>query len=250
MNMITDKIKRSLFILCTVLLITGVGFPTAAGTKSIHGKLKAGDIVYFGKYEQDGNTKNGRERIEWRVLEKRGGKLLLLSKHVLDLKPYHTEEDNITWEKCSLRKWLNHQFIKSAFTEKERKRIRKTKMENKDNKGKMKGFCWDSKGGSSTWDKVFLLSIDEAKRYLKTEQNREGEITDYGIRFLGQMGELSEEELRETEFKENRNWSWWLRSPGYDQHRAGGILYDGSIEEGGFEVDQYDVGIRVAVWID
>ena len=44
--------------------------------------------VKLGKYEQDNNFDNGKEDIEWIVVEKEGGKALLLSKYIIDLKQY------------------------------------------------------------------------------------------------------------------------------------------------------------------
>ena len=46
--------------------------------------------VFFGKYEQDGDLSNGPEDIEWIVLDidKKNNEALLLSKYVIDVKPY------------------------------------------------------------------------------------------------------------------------------------------------------------------
>lgn len=41
---------------------------------------KAGDYVFFGAYEQDNNTSNGKEDVEWLVLEVKDGKALVISK--------------------------------------------------------------------------------------------------------------------------------------------------------------------------
>lgn len=51
---------------------------------------KVGDYVFFGAYEQDNNTANGKENIEWLVLEVKDGKALVTSKYALDCKPYNT----------------------------------------------------------------------------------------------------------------------------------------------------------------
>ena len=72
---------------------------------------KVGHYVSFGKYEQDNNTSNGKEKIEWLVLEVKDGKALVISKYALDCKPYNTSSTNVTWETCSLRNWLNNDFI-------------------------------------------------------------------------------------------------------------------------------------------
>ena len=45
---------------------------THAKTKNLSKSVKVGDIVYFGKYEQDGNGKNCQEKIKWQVLDKKG----------------------------------------------------------------------------------------------------------------------------------------------------------------------------------
>ena len=101
-----------------------------------HGQCAVkGDTVTFGKYPQASNTP---DPIKWLVIEvvpsseDAEGRLLLLSKYVLDVKPYHTSYTMITWEKCSLRKWLNDGFMKTAFDRSEKKRILKTHLENAD----------------------------------------------------------------------------------------------------------------------
>ena len=55
-----------------------------------------GGIVTFGRYEQDGNEENGPEGIEWIVLDVQDGKVLLLSKYGLEVKPYNTEHTEHT----------------------------------------------------------------------------------------------------------------------------------------------------------
>jgi tetratricopeptide (TPR) repeat protein len=82
-----------------------------------------GDYVFFGKYEQDGNTSNGTEAIEWIVLSKDESKILVLSKYALELLPYHTSNESVTWGTCSLREWLNNDFIDSAFSSSEEEMI-------------------------------------------------------------------------------------------------------------------------------
>lgn len=37
--------------------------------KALGATYKVGDIIKFGHYEQDGNTANGKEEIEWQVLK-------------------------------------------------------------------------------------------------------------------------------------------------------------------------------------
>ena len=47
------------------------------------------DYVTFGHYEQDNNTVNDKEVIEWKEMDKNGGSILLLSKYGLDHKKYN-----------------------------------------------------------------------------------------------------------------------------------------------------------------
>lgn len=79
--------------------------------------------ITLGKYEQDNNTDNGSEAIEWIVLETDGDKALILSKKILDCKPFNKGFAECTWETSSLREWLNSDFLNSAFTESEQARI-------------------------------------------------------------------------------------------------------------------------------
>jgi len=45
---------------------------------------KVGDIVYFGTYEQDNDTTNGKEDIKWLVLAKENNRVLVISDKALD----------------------------------------------------------------------------------------------------------------------------------------------------------------------
>ena len=56
-------------------------------------KLKnaeVGDYITFGLYEQDNDLSNGKENIEWLILELKDEKALVISKYALDSKPYNT----------------------------------------------------------------------------------------------------------------------------------------------------------------
>ena len=78
----------------------------------------------LGRYEQDNNLSNGEEDIEWIVLKKANGKLLLVSRFALDCQPYHDEvSSNVPWEDCLLRKWLIEEFYVKAFSDGEKNLI-------------------------------------------------------------------------------------------------------------------------------
>ena len=125
----------------------------------------SGSIVTFGRYEQDNNIANGLEEIEWIVLDydENDHKALLLSRYGLDAKPFNEIIGNITWEKCSLRSWMNDEFLRSAFTAEEQAAILTTAVDNSASQGYSE---WDTDGGNNTQDQIFLLSYAEANRYL------------------------------------------------------------------------------------
>ena len=47
-------------------------------------QYRIGDVITFGKYEQDNKTSNGKEDIEWIILDRQGDKVLLISRMALD----------------------------------------------------------------------------------------------------------------------------------------------------------------------
>ena len=92
-----------------------------------------GSIVSFGHFEQDNDLSNGPEPIQWIVLDKIDGHLLLLSASCLKGMAYNTAAFTpVTWETSSLRAWLNEDFLSSAFTEEEKALIPTVSNENPD----------------------------------------------------------------------------------------------------------------------
>ena len=75
----------------------------------IPANLAVGEYISFGHYPQ---TASGTDDmpIEWIVLEADGDSALLLSRYALDCQPFNTKQDFVTWETCTLRKWLNSDF--------------------------------------------------------------------------------------------------------------------------------------------
>ena len=141
-----------------------------------------GDIIVFGSYEQDGNTANGKEPIEWEVLDTEGDRVFVVSKYILDLKMYDEDYDNVdaawTWEASTLRKWLNHDFYEEAFTAPEQEQIIETLVINKDNPLRNESGSTIFTNEVDTYDKVFLLSTDEVYRYYEFNMT-ERETEDY-----------------------------------------------------------------------
>lgn len=78
---------------------------------------KVGNIVTYGHYEQDLNTNNGKEPIEWIVLQydAENGKCLLLSLYALDARRFDLSTYQ-GWDMSEIRSWLNGTFLNNAFS--------------------------------------------------------------------------------------------------------------------------------------
>ena len=214
-----------LFLVVVIYLL----IPVSSGEKQGH-NVVVGDIIKFGTYEQDNNTANGQEEIEWIVLDKKDGKALLISKYGLDCQPYNTSRTSVTWEICTLRSWLNSTFYTTAFNADQQSMIASTTLTNPDNPE------FGTEGGNNTNDKVFLLSIAEAKQYFASNTARMLTATAYA--------------KAKGAYVYNGSSSWWLRSPGSSSCGAACVLYVGSVSYGGIGVDYDGRAVRPALWIN
>ena len=233
------------------------------------------DNIYFGTYQQssagstepdgtegvdwiksDTANKNGQgpyyyiDPVKWRVLENADGQLFLLSDQNLDVFQYHTDSESVTWEKSTMRSWLNgysaeqntggssgidytsDHFIGTAFSEKEQGAIADTTVVNDDNPDH------NTEGGNDTTDQIFLLSIEEV-------QNADYGFTDDSSRIAtntayvaggGEIGGNMLHGVGEADY-------WWLRSPGDLNHRAAGVAAGVSVDGG---VGGYGYSVRIA----
>lgn len=141
----------------TNMLCVDAGVKIVTSGSSGQSNYKVGDIIKFGHYEQDGNLENGKEEIEWEVLKVESDRVLVVSKYALDCKKYNEERTNVTWETCTLRKWLNNDFKNAAFTVEEQLFIPTVRVVTEDNP------VYGTTGGNDTIDKIFCLSLEEVK---------------------------------------------------------------------------------------
>ena len=210
---------------------------------------EVGNIVTFGTYPQ---TAAGFDStpIEWIVLDydEANHKALLLSKYGLEAKPYNTEWVDVTWETCTLRSWLNNDFLNKAFSAEEQSAILTAAVNNSAGQGYS---GWSTDGGNNTQDKIFLLSYAEANRYLGVKyweddygNNMKSRVapTEYAI----QTGAWISDSYKTADGKP-AGW-WWLRSPGRDQRSAADVDVDGSLD-----FDDVNCGsgcVRPAFWLN
>ena len=185
---------------------------------------KNGDVIIENtKYHKTEKDYFKYEPIKWRILQSENGEAFLLSDVILDKQLYNENDKYVTWEKSSLRAWLNKKFINTAFSDEEKEKINITEIINQDNP------VYGTEGGNNTFDKIFLLSLSEVS------EQQDGEK--YG--FL-------DDEIRgcgKSDFSKTGSW-WWLRSPGYDSGYAAGVYDYGWVYRYGHDVGSSDDGVR------
>lgn len=181
---------------------------SAAGIEKCETLLEywVGGEVVFGSFEG--------KPIRWQVADQRGKMRLLVAREIVTRRCYHrTTLEDATWSDCSLRRWLNKEFLEAAFTPQERLRIVPNKLQN------LRNRKFYTQGGMDTMDRVHILSPDEVERYMPDQSERAG------------------------------NGWWWLRSPGSNLFSAAAVYDDGSMYENGIHIDYELGGVRPAVWV-
>ncbi|MFR1558318.1 protein kinase domain-containing protein [Anaerobutyricum hallii] len=178
-------------------------------------------IIGKEKYHRAKKSYFKYEPIKWRVIKCENGEALLLSDIVLDKQKYNKRLKKVTWEKSTLRKWLNKKFMNRAFSSSEQEAIRTTKVINEDN------YYYKTDGGNDTLDKIYLLSLSE------TDEEKEYGFTDsYGMTIkYSNYADLCDYQY------------WWLRTPGEKNISAAAVDMSGEAYVGGGESDM-ELGIR------
>ena len=207
--------------------------PVSSSYSSPFQNIKIGDIYSFGRYEQDNNYNNGSEAVQWKCIDidYNSGRALMLSVYGLETIAYHWQSQPVTWESCSLRDYLNSNFYKGVFSDSERQWIVQTLNSNPGSS------AFGTYGGNSTYDYVFLLSIDEVLRYFPYEALRKTQPTALA-QAHGAYGTADP----------GCAW-WWLRSPGQFSSAATSINSLGVLLNTGPDVSDVTGMIRPAVWV-
>ncbi len=196
--------------------------------------LAYGNKIVIGSYEQNGNTEDGKEPIEWTVANafNSGGKrkALLVSNECLFVAPYNDVRVSTSWADSTLRDYLNEEFLNEAFTKEEKEYLFKANISNLPVTS-----YGDVDAGKMTEDFVF---IPDYSNYLE-----------FG-NFVSGKASYTEAAKAEAEKHENivEN-SWWVRNPGVAADRAVVMVNDAEmVLESGEYVDLV-CGVRVAVWV-
>lgn len=190
---------------------------------------QVGGYVTLGRYEQNDNLSDGAEPIEWLVLERREGKLLLLSRHVLDYIPFNATDGLTVWDASTIRRWLDDTFYPAAFSAAERTTVLVSHVTPDRN------TLFETDPGRATNSHVFLMGMAEVNTYFKTEADRMCLPTAYA----NAQGAIA---------VEGSGCMWWLRTPGYDCSATARVLEDGSVSFIG-QPARRGLGVRPAVWV-
>lgn len=189
-----------------------------------------GSYVKFGRYPQ--NNGATPEPIEWQVIENDGKTALLLSKCGLECRKFHIKKVETCWRDCDLRKWLNEDFFSNAFTNDEQSKIVKSTINTNGN------LFFHTTGCGETLDKIFCLSIDEARneRYIQSDDSRRCRPTAYA--------------LKHGVWKNAAGYcKYWLRSSGHRADIAANVSTNGAVSDNGYKVDCSTFAVRPALRI-
>ncbi len=206
-------------------------------------KYNYGDIVTYGKYEQDRNEENGQEDIEWIILDVDGDKAFVVSKYALDCEIYNPQFVKApSWENSSIRKWLNGEFLNTAFSDDEQKNIILTSINNRVVSEVYYYHVTQMSKVASTEDKIFLLSLEEVYCYLPTRDSFECKATE----FAKLSGVSCNYDVDVVDH-------WWTRTIVSDKtsnKNCVTIDYKGFADVACKNVTDNGVGVRPAMWID
>ena len=182
--------------------------------------------IWYGVYPQNDTTGTQLEPIKWYLIQKDYDEILLISEKVLDAKCYDDAGSNV-WANSSMREWLNNTFINNAFT---------TDQINNDIVNKIL-----TTDGSTTYDRVFLLTKDEATDYFVNVDSRQAAGTAYFENLPGI-----------TKFTDGKR-EWWIRgsSETYSSAYANYITHNGNIITYDYYsyVENAGYGVRPAIYI-
>ncbi|MDF2822404.1 MAG: hypothetical protein K0R15_2852 [Clostridiales bacterium] len=201
--------------------------------------MEIGDKLIFGEYE-------------WRILDIKDDKVLILTEEIIELRDYHNKSIDITWKDCELRRYLNGEFYDN-FSENDRERIIETINTNPGN------LWYKADGGEDTIDKIFILSMDDVVRTYFGDSSRLLDYPSKNQRYWFQRKD--ENNIKRRAAFLNSPWWWWVRTPGKNNRVAVYIHGDGNIGIQGNGVSKRNTnvihqltndnrgGIRPALWI-
>ena len=202
------------------------------------------------------------EPLIWRALEVRDGTVLLLSNSAVECEPFQRDLQDVSWENCTLRSWLNgydasanasaidysgngESFLEIAFSDKEQEAILETAVRNEAN------YYFGMDSGEKTNDRIFPLAESEifiydsaqihgfSRRDEVADRAKQFQPTDYAIR----KGIWYEQDG-------SRNVFWITRTTGYTHANVVYVDESGYMFNRGILVTCKDAAIIPALVLD
>jgi len=233
------KMFLAVLILFFAVIITGCssgGSGSGSGGGGGVRPVSIGDIITFGEYQ-------------WRVLDIKDGKALIITEGVIECRPYHETYMSVTWLDCDLREYLNGEFY-NKFSNTDKARIIETNIINQNNQ------WYSTPGGITTNDKIFLLSLEEVVLYFGDSGDLANRPTEAWYIDDSYNASRIASTVQTLSWNGNVRWNagevcwWWLRSPGnYDIHAAC-VGSDGCIYVTGSNATNSYGCLRPALWLN
>lgn len=201
------------------------------------------DSIKFGNYKKDSDGTMGA--IEWLVLEndEENHKALLLSKYIIDCKCFNDEYDEVLWDSCSLREWLNKTFYNEAFSDEEKKHIILSEV---------------PVGNNITKDYIYLLDTDDIKKYFNqfSISTDNPKLATYATEYAKSVDNMG----TKLWVRDNEKWSkgnsyFFLRERGVDVTNVSAVGSGGNVYGGLYDpsrivnVNEKDGGVRPLMWV-
>lgn len=142
--------------------------------------VSAGDMLYLGEY-------NGAP-LSWTVVSIRKDYAILACNSIVATQPYNNEQGDINsaldsyyyneWPVCSLRKWMNNDFLNAAFNDTEQALLKKASVPSA-------GVVKDE---GTVSDYVYILSRDEMEAAVKAGWDSSYEVRENALWLRGSSG--------------------------------------------------------------
>ena len=190
--------------------------------------LSVGEIVRYGHYEQDNNAGNGKEEIEWIVLDIQEDHVTLISRYILDQVKFLDKVRWASYSSSGIRLWLTEDFYQAAFSAEEKAGM----LEFAVNPGKNPKYNTDQ--AATVSDEVGLLSVEQVEKYFRSASDKQCTATAYALK-------------RGVYQAANGFSPWWTCTMGKDNESACLVRSDGAINYEGREMTVYVFGARPVI---
>lgn len=195
-------------------------------------EIRIGTEMTFGRYEQDNNSANGPEDIEWIVYYKNQKDVYFISKYILDVVPFENGSVSSGYSSSALLRWMEGSFLEEAFSWEEREYLMIQELDKPSNANYS-----NVPQGQAVKSKVGIFTLKEMQEYLGSNlgsQIYKAEGTPYA--------------LAQGLLKSSQGYSpWWTRSMGKGNTDAAYVQTNGEFSYEGAAVNSQNIGIRPVI---